>query len=107
MTPAFLGIVGRTADIALVVFLLMQLALGFRMSQTVLLHLRYRRTGLERERLALIQSRPSGGEISAVLIESTPFNEGHLGRRAVDAAASLDWRLEKLQIELLDDSTDA
>ena len=35
MTPAFLGVVGRTADITLVVFLLMQLALAFRVSQTV------------------------------------------------------------------------
>src|ERR1700730_15982656 len=100
MTPAFLGIVGRTADIALVVFLLMQLALGFRMSQTVLLHLRYRRTGLERERLALIQTLPAEGELPTL-------NEGPLVRRALGAAASLDWPREKLQIQLLDDSTDA
>ena len=107
MTPAFLGIVGRTADIALVVFLLMQLALGFRMSQTVLLHLCYRRTGLERERLALTQPLPAEDELPAVLIQIPTFNEGHLVRRALDAAASLDWPREKLQIQLLDDSTDA
>src|SRR5690348_16901358 len=55
MTSSFLGIVGRTANITLVVLLLMQLALAFRVSQTVLLHLRHRRAGLERERLALAQ----------------------------------------------------
>jgi len=107
MTPAFLGIVGRTADIALVVFLLMQLALGFRMSQTVLLHLRYRRTGLDRERLALTQPLPAEDELPAVLIQIPTFNEGHLVRRALDAAVSLDWPRDRLQTQLLDDSTDA
>ncbi len=107
MTPAFLGIVGRTADITLVVFLLMQLALAFRVSQTVLLHLCYRRTGLERERLALTQPLPAEDELPAVLIQIPTFNEGYLVRRALDAAVSLDWPRDRLQIQLLDDSTDA
>jgi cellulose synthase/poly-beta-1,6-N-acetylglucosamine synthase-like glycosyltransferase len=107
MTSTFLGMVGRTADIALVVFLLMQLALGLRMSQTVLLHLGYRRTGLERERLALTQPLPAEDELPAVLIQIPTFNEGHLVRRALDAAVSLDWPRDRLQIQLLDDSTDA
>ena len=107
MTWAFLGIIGRTADVALVVFLLMQLALAFRVSQTVVLHLCYRRTGLERERLALTQPLPAEDELPAVLIQIPTFNEGHLVRRALDAAVSLDWPREQLQIQLLDDSTDA
>ncbi len=107
MTPAFLGIVGRTADISLVLFLLAQLALGFRLSQTVVLHLWYRRTGLERERLALTQLLPAEDELPAVLIQIPTFNEGHLVRRALDAAISLDWPRDRLQIQLLDDSTDA
>ena len=107
MTPAFLGIVGRAADITLIVCLLMQVALGFRMSQTVLLHLRYRRTGLDRERLALTQPLPAEDELPAVLIQIPTFNEGHLVRRALDAAVSLDWPRDRLQIQLLDDSTDA
>ena len=90
-----------------IVFLLMQLALGFRMSQTVLLHLRYRRAGLERERLALTQPLPAEDELPAVLIEIPTFNEGHLVGRALDAAVSLDWPRDRLQIQLLDDSTDA
>jgi cellulose synthase/poly-beta-1,6-N-acetylglucosamine synthase-like glycosyltransferase len=104
---AFLGIVGRTADITLVMFLLMQFALAFRVSQTVLLHLCYRRTGLERERLALTQPLPAEDELPAVLIQIPTFNEGHLVRRALDAAVSLNWPRDKLQIQLLDDSTDA
>jgi cellulose synthase/poly-beta-1,6-N-acetylglucosamine synthase-like glycosyltransferase len=107
MTPAILGIVGRTADITMVVFLLMQLALAFRISQTVLLHLCYRRTGLERERLALTQPLPAEDELPAVLIQIPTFNEGRLVRRALDAAVSLDWPRDRLQIQLLDDSTDA
>ncbi|TMJ67986.1 MAG: glycosyltransferase [Alphaproteobacteria bacterium] len=107
MTWAFLGIIGRTVDVALVVFLLMQLALAFRVSQTVVLHLCYRRTGLERERLALTQPLPAEDELPAVLIQIPTFNEGHLVRRALDAAVSLDWPREQLQIQLLDDSTDA
>ncbi len=107
MTSASLGIVGRTADIALIVFLLMQLALAFRVSQTVLLHLCCRRTGLERERLALTRPLPADNQLPAVLIQIPTFNEGNLVRRAVDASVSLDWPRKQLQIQLLDDSTDA
>jgi cellulose synthase/poly-beta-1,6-N-acetylglucosamine synthase-like glycosyltransferase len=107
MTPTFLGIIGRTADITLVLFLLMQVALGFRLSQTVLLHLWYRRTGLERERIALTQPLSAEDELPAVLIQIPTFNEGRLVRRALDAAVSLDWPRDRLQIQLLDDSTDA
>src|SRR5207248_7251773 len=107
MTSADLGIVGRTADIVLVVCLLMQLALAFRVSQTMVLHLCYRRRGLERERLALTRPLPAEDELPAVLIQIPTYNEGHLVRRALDAAVALDWPREQLQIQLLDDSTDA
>ncbi len=106
MTSGFLGIVGRTADVTLVVLLLLQLALAFRVSQTVLLHLCYRRRGLERERLALTRPLPAEDELPAVLIQIPTFNEGHLVRRALDAVVSLDWPRNRLQIQLLDDSTD-
>src|SRR5205814_8817063 len=103
MTWAFLGIIGRTSDVALVVCLLMQLALAFRVSQTVVLHLCYRRTGLERARLALTQPLPAEDELPAVLIQIRTFNEGHLVRRALDAAVSLDWPRAQRTIQLLDD----
>src|SRR3954453_13095466 len=107
MTPAFLGIIGRTADITLVLFLLMQVTLGFRLSQTVLLHLWDRRTGLERERIALTQPLASDEEPLAVLVQIPTFNEGRLVRRALDAQVSLDWPRDRLQIQRLVDSTDA
>jgi cellulose synthase/poly-beta-1,6-N-acetylglucosamine synthase-like glycosyltransferase len=107
MTSAFLAIVGRTADITLVVFILMQLALAFRVSQTVLLHLYHRRTGIERERIALARPLPAEDELPAVLVQIPTFNEGRLVRRALDSVVSLDWPRDRLQIQLLDDSTDA
>jgi cellulose synthase/poly-beta-1,6-N-acetylglucosamine synthase-like glycosyltransferase len=107
MTSAVLAIVGRTADITLVVFILMQLALAFRVSQTVLLHLYHRRVGLERERIALTRPLPSEDELPAVLVQIPTFNEGRLVRRVLDSVVSLDWPRDRLQIQLLDDSTDA
>ena len=107
MTSTFLGIIGRTADITLVGFLLMQLALAFRVSQTVLLHLYHRRTALERERIALTRPLPAEDELPAVLVQIPTFNEGRLVRRVLDAVVSLDWPRDRLQIQLLDDSTDA
>src|ERR1700756_494301 len=107
MTSAFLAVVGRTADITLVVFILMQLALAFRVSQTVLLHLYHRRVGLERERIALTRPLPSEDELPAVLVQIPTFNEGRLVRRVLDSVVSLDWPRDRLQIQLLDDSTDA
>jgi cellulose synthase/poly-beta-1,6-N-acetylglucosamine synthase-like glycosyltransferase len=107
MTSAFLGIIGRTADITLVAFLLMQLALAFRVSQTVLLHLYHRRTGLERERIALTRPLPTDDKLPAVLVQIPTFNEGPLVQRVLDAVVALDWPRDRLQIQLLDDSTDA
>jgi cellulose synthase/poly-beta-1,6-N-acetylglucosamine synthase-like glycosyltransferase len=107
MTSAFLAIVGRTADITLVVFILMQLALAFRVSQTVLLHLYHRRVGLERERIALTRPLPAEDELPAVLVQIPTFNEGRLVRRVLDSVVSLDWPRDRLQVQLLDDSTDA
>jgi cellulose synthase/poly-beta-1,6-N-acetylglucosamine synthase-like glycosyltransferase len=107
MTSAFLAFVGRTADITLVVFILMQLALAFRVSQTVLLHLYHRRVGLERERIALTRPLPAEDELPAVLVQIPTFNEGRLVRRVLDSVVSLDWPRDRLQIQLLDDSTDA
>src|SRR5271155_4076659 len=107
MTSAYLGIIGRTTDITLVGLLLIQLALAFRVSQTGLLHLYHRRTGLERERIALTRPLPADVELPPVLVQIPTFNEGRLVRRVRDAVVSLDWPRDRLQIQVLDDSTDA
>jgi cellulose synthase/poly-beta-1,6-N-acetylglucosamine synthase-like glycosyltransferase len=41
------------------------------------------------------------------LVQIPTFNEGRLVRRVLDAVVSLDWPRDRLQIQLLDDSTDA
>jgi cellulose synthase/poly-beta-1,6-N-acetylglucosamine synthase-like glycosyltransferase len=107
MTSAYLGFIGRTADITLVGLILIQFGLAFRVSQTVLLHLYYRRAGLERERIALARPLPGDDELPAVLVQIPTFNEGQLVRRVLDAVVSIDWPRDRLQIQLLDDSTDA
>jgi cellulose synthase/poly-beta-1,6-N-acetylglucosamine synthase-like glycosyltransferase len=106
MTSAYLCIIGRTVDITLIGLLLLQLGLGFRLSQTVLLHLHHRRGGLERERIALTLPLPPDDELPAVLVQIPTFNEGRLVRRVLDAVVSLDWPRDRLQIQVLDDSTD-
>jgi cellulose synthase/poly-beta-1,6-N-acetylglucosamine synthase-like glycosyltransferase len=42
-----------------------------------------------------------------VTVQLPLFNEAVVAARVVDAAASLDWPLDKLQLQILDDSTDA
>ena len=102
---SFLHAVGRTAEIVLLAALIMQLALGFRVLQTVLLHLRYRRLGMRREREALALALPSDAALPAVLVQIPTFNEGQLPWRALEAATRLDWPRDRLHIQLLDDST--
>jgi cellulose synthase/poly-beta-1,6-N-acetylglucosamine synthase-like glycosyltransferase len=95
---------GRAADVILVLVLLMQLALGFRVLHTVALHLRHRRAGLARERAALAQPPPDD-RLPGVLVQIPTFNEGQLVWRALEAAVRLDWPRDRLYIQLLDDST--
>jgi len=58
----------------------------------------------EQRLLAAPLSTPE--ELPHVVVQIVSFNEGHLVRRAVQAAALLDWPRDRLHIQLLDDSTD-
>jgi cellulose synthase/poly-beta-1,6-N-acetylglucosamine synthase-like glycosyltransferase len=99
------GLVGRGADIATIAALLALLVLGGRMSQTAILHLRHRRAGVARERLALAQPLPPDAELPEILVQIPAYNEGVLVERAVAAAVALDWPRDRLQIQLIDQST--
>jgi len=57
----------------------------------------------EREQLGL--PLPSDAELPAVLIQIPTFNEGALVRRTLAAAMALDWPRDRLQVQVLDDST--
>lgn len=48
----------------------------------------------------------SGGELPRVLVQLPLYNEGELVRRILGAVAELDWPRERLEIQVLDDSTD-
>ena len=100
-----LEIVGRWADSVLILFLLVQCLLGFRLFHTIWLHLRNRRSGMARERELLALPLPPDADLPAVLIQIPTFNEGALVRRALAAAMGLDWPRDRLQVQVLDDST--
>src|SRR5271165_5990786 len=60
---------------------------------------------MARERELLALPLPPDAELPAVLIQIPSFNEGALVRRALAAAMGLDWPRDRLQVQVLDDST--
>ena len=92
----------------LILLLLFQCLLAFDFFtrfHTIWLHLRNRRAGMAREREHLALPLPPDGELAAVLVQIPTFNEGALVRRALAAAMELDWQRDRLQVQVLDDST--
>lgn len=51
-------------------------------------------------------SPPSTGELPSVTVQLPVYNERHVVRRLIDAVAAFDWPADRLQIQILDDSTD-
>jgi len=49
---------------------------------------------------------PSETEIPFVTVQIPLYNERYVSRRVIDAVAKFDWPADKLQIQVLDDSTD-
>src|SRR6476469_4311543 len=62
--------------------------------------------GRAAEQRLLAAPLPGPQELPHVVVQVVSFNEGGLVRRAVQAAARLDWPRDRLHIQLLDDSTD-
>ena len=104
---SIVGVIGRVADIVLVVALLLQCLLGFQIVRTLLQHLRHRRAGLAGERAMLALPLPEDDALPAVLVQIPTYNEGALVRRVLDAVTALDWPRDRLAVQVLDDSTDA
>ena len=50
---------------------------------------------------------PLPAELPVVTVQLPLFNERYVAARLIDAVAALDWPRDKLQIQILDDSTDA
>jgi cellulose synthase/poly-beta-1,6-N-acetylglucosamine synthase-like glycosyltransferase len=62
--------------------------------------------GRAAEERLLASALPKPEELPHVVVQIVSFNEGLLVRRALQAAALLDWPRDRLHIQLLDDSTD-
>ena len=70
---------------------------GFNAFVLIVLYWRHRKQRVE---------TPAMAHFPPVTVQLPLYNEKYVARRAIDALARLDWPREKLQIQVLDDSTD-
>src|SRR5689334_12587703 len=101
-----LDLVVILANVAIGLSLLLLGILSFNFSVIVGLHLFHRRRALARERLLLAQPLPPPAQLPRVVIQLPVYNERNVIDRLIEAAAGIDWPHDRLQIQVLDDSTD-
>ena len=70
------------------------------------LHVSLRRSGLAEEKARLAHPLPADNLLPHVVLQLPVYNEGGIVKRAIKAAAALDWPKDKLHIQVCDDSTD-
>ncbi|MGE4080833.1 MAG: glycosyltransferase family 2 protein [Reyranella sp.] len=70
------------------------------------MHVRLRRRGREEEERLLALAPPPDEELPHVVVQIASYNEGFLVRRAAEAVARLEWPIDRLHIQICDDSTD-
>src|SRR5689334_14248640 len=70
------------------------------------LHLSLRSDGLAEEQTRLVYPLPVEKLLPHVVVQLPVYNEGGIVKRAIKAAAALDWPKSKLHIQVCDDSTD-
>jgi glycosyltransferase involved in cell wall biosynthesis len=92
------------ALISLALLLLAILSLNF--SVIVGLHMFHRRRALAAELALEKQPLPPPDRLPRVVIQLPVYNERNVIDRLVEAAAGIDWPLDRLEIQVLDDSTD-
>jgi cellulose synthase/poly-beta-1,6-N-acetylglucosamine synthase-like glycosyltransferase len=86
--------------------LTVQCLLGTAVFGIVILHLRFRRQGLEEEARLLDLPLPLPDALPDILVQLPTYNEGELIRRVVSAVQHLTWPRDRLHVQILDDSTD-
>ncbi len=59
-----------------------------------------------RSRRAVVSTPELPAELPTVTVQLPLFNELYVAERLIDAVAELDWPRDKLEIQILDDSTD-
>src|ERR1700761_9631823 len=68
--------------------------------------LRHRRAGMAEEARLLSFPMPDDRDLPRVLVQLPTFNEGALVERVAQAVGNLDWPRDRLEVQVLDDSTD-
>jgi glycosyltransferase involved in cell wall biosynthesis len=86
--------------------LLLLAILSLNMSIIVGLHLFHRRRALAIERALLARPLPPEDALPRVVVQLPVFNERHVIDRLIESAAAIDWPRDRLEIQVLDDSTD-
>ena len=90
--------------IGLSLLLLGILSLNF--SIIVSLHLFHRRRALVKERALMATPLPPPALLPRVVVQLPVYNERNVIDRLIEAAAGMDWPQDRLEIQVLDDSTD-
>ena len=90
--------------IGLSLLLLGILSLNF--SVIVGLHLFHRRQALVKERVLMSRPLPPPALLPRVVVQLPVYNERNVIDRLIEAAAGMDWPQDRLEIQVLDDSTD-
>ncbi len=70
------------------------------------LFLKHRHVASAQERLEAATPLPDDADLPHILVQLPVFNERDVVERLVEAVGRLDWPLDRLHIQLLDDSTD-
>ena len=86
--------------------LLLLAILSLNLSIIVGLHLFHRRRALAVEAALLARPLPPDGALPRVVVQLPVFNERHVIDRLLESAAAIDWPRDRLEIQVLDDSTD-
>jgi len=91
----------------LIVSLALVLEFGAYLLWALIRHVRLRESGMAREREQLGRSLPPDGMLPDIMVQIPCYNEQAVVRRIVAAVAALDWPLDRLHIQVInDDSTD-
>jgi cellulose synthase/poly-beta-1,6-N-acetylglucosamine synthase-like glycosyltransferase len=69
-------------------------------------YLRLRRRGMREEARLLSVPLPDDRDLPRVLMQLPTFNEGALIGRVCEAVGNLDWPRDRMEVQVLDDSTD-
>jgi len=86
--------------------LLLLAVLSLNLSVVVALHVCHRRRALANERAVVAHPLPAECRLPRMLVQLPVFNERHVINRLIETAAGIDWPLDRLEIQVLDDSTD-